>query len=589
MHAVDTSPRPRRIRDYFRRYGGSFALGIAALVATQGFSLAVPRLLREATDALSAGDGAAVQGHAWTLLLVAVLGASVRIASRLLIFNAGRNVEYDLRTELFAILAKQPASYYDTMPTGQVMSRLVNDLTQVRLLLGPGLLNLTNTAIVYVVVVPLLFGTDATLAIATLFPLPLLLWGGRLIGKRMFEDVKESQERLAKLSSRIQESLGGVQTVRVYAREEAERRAFDALNAAYVDVNMRLARMRGLMFPLMGLAGAIGTVVLLAMGGDRIMRGEMTVGQFVEFNAYLVALTWPTIALGWMWSLYQRGVASMGRVNQIFTAVPTLADGPAPAPAREGSAPRVELRDLRFAYPRAQDRPALDGLTVSIAPGETVVVVGKTGSGKSTLVKLLARLLEVAPGQLFVDGRDVTELPLDAVRRLIAYAPQEAFLFSRTIFENVAFGRGEATDAEVEAAVAAAGLSPDLAAFKDGLDTIVGERGITLSGGQRQRATLARALLLDAPVLLLDDTLSAVDTETETRILGELARRRGRHTTVLVTHRLAAANLADRILVLDAGRVVEQGTEAELLALGGIYAEMHRHQRLREALEGRAA
>ena len=583
MADVAPSVSGRRIRDYFKRYLRSFAGGIATLIITQIFSLAVPRFLKLATDALVAKDLAGAQTYALGLLLVAVLGAGSRIASRLLIFNAGRDVEYDIRSELFVELAKRPPSFFQEITSGQVMSRAINDLTQVRLLLGPGLLNLTNTTIVYLVVVPLLFASDPVLAFWCLLALPMLGFGGRIIGRRMYEDSKESQERLGILSSRVQENLGGVSTVRVFRREAAEEETFAALNDRYVDVNMRLARLRGLMFPFMGLCGAFGTIMLLWLGGERVIDGRMSMGQFVEFNAYLAALTWPTIALGWMFSLWQRGIASMDRVNDVFKKLPTIVDGPTPAPVYRG---RIELRDLSFTY-KGANAPALDHVTTVFEPGETVVIVGRTGSGKSTLMRALTRLIEIPKGAVFLDGVDVVDLPVAAMRSAIAYAPQEAFLFSRTIFENIAFGVPEATDAAVEAATSRAGLSPDISGFPEGLDTLVGERGITLSGGQRQRAALGRALLVERPILLLDDTLSAVDTETENKILSELARRAQKQTTILITHRLAGASLADRILVMDHGRIIEQGTEAELLAHNGAYAEMHRHQRLREALEKR--
>lgn len=590
LHSISIRPvrdgggRKRRVREYFGRYKTHFLGGIFALIVTQAFALSVPQLLKRATDALVADDLSAARDFGIALLVVALLAAGARITSRLLIFYAGREVEYDVRNDLFHDLSRQQPSFFYGMPSGQVMSRAINDLTQVRLLLGPGILNLTNTTIVYLVVVPLLFIADAELAFLCLLPLPLLGLGGRAIGRRMYEDSKEAQERLGQLSSKVQENLGGVATVRAYRREAQEEAAFSRLNDRFVEVNMRLARMRGLMFPLMGLIGAIGVVLLLWIGGERMIAGRMTVGQFVEFNAYLGALTWPTIALGWMISLWQRGLASMARINDIFGTRPTIQDGPLEPRPLEG---KIELKDLTFRY-RPELPPALDGVTATFEPGETVVIVGRTGSGKSTLLKAIARLLEVPRGTIFFDGADVLELPVDQVRGGISYAPQEAFLFSRTIFENVAFGKPHATDAEVEAAVRSAGLASDIGGFREGLETVVGERGVTLSGGQRQRTALARALIVNPKILLLDDTLSAVDTDTENRILGELAGRSREETTILVTHRLACAALADRILVMENGRIAEQGTEQELLERNGIYAQMHQRQRLREAIEAQA-
>lgn len=557
-----------------------FALGLIALIATQGFALAAPQLLRIATDALIASDSDRVIEAAFMLMGVAVLGGAARVVSRIQIFNNGRRVEYDLRNDIFAHLLRLPPAFYDKMPVGQVMSRMVNDLTQVRLLLGPGILNLTNTTLVYIVVIPLLFITDFWLTVYALLPLPVLLMLGRIFAKFIYRWSRESQDKLAILSSKVQENLSGVMTVRAYRQEGNEASTFLKMSEDYLDTNIKLARLRGTMFPMMGVAGAIGSLVVLWVGGHRIMDGQMTVGEFVGYNAYLAALTWPTIALGWMISLIQRGLAAMERVNEIFSAEPALVDGGATPAALAG---RIELDDLTFAYAEG-DAPALQNLTTTIEPGEMVVVVGRTGCGKSTLLEVLARLLEVERGQVRFDGVDVNDLPLAHVRDQIGYAPQDAFLFSRTLFENVAFGAPDASDDDVEEAVRLASFDGDVAGFSNGLETIVGERGVTLSGGQRQRTTLARALLVDPPILILDDTLSAVDTETETAILDALVQEKSKRTLVVATHRLAAAARADRILVLEHGKLVEQGTEAELLALDGVYAAMHRRQRLENAL-----
>jgi ATP-binding cassette subfamily B protein len=432
---------------------------------------------------------------------------------------------------------------------------------------------------VYAVVIPLLFVTDAELAFYSLLPLPALALIGRAFARRMYLLSKEQQEKLGTLSEKVQENLSGVMTVRAYRREALEIRDFDARNDVYNRISLKLAQLRGTMFPLLGMMGGISAIVLLALGGDRIARGAMTVGQFVEFNAYLAALTWPTIALGWMISLWQRGMASMDRINEIFSSAPDLTDGPSSEPIASTA---IELRGLTYTYASAVD--GIRDITATIEPGQRIAVVGKTGAGKTTLLEAIARVVPVSPGQIFLGGRDVVDLPLSAVRSNISYAPQDAFLFSRSIAENVAFGDPDADDARVAEAVASASFAVDLAAFPDGLDTIVGERGITLSGGQRQRTTLARALLAEAPILILDDTLSAVDTETEAKILDELLERGNGKTIIVATHRLAFAARADLILVLEAGRLVERGTEADLLAKGGVYAEMHARQRIREEI-----
>ena len=573
--------RPRQIWEYFRRYRGAFALGVFFLALTQAAALTAPQLLRIATDALVAGDHQAVWNAAVAMMGLAVFGAVVRIFSRILIFNSGRRVEFDIRNDVFAHLQSLAPSFYQRMPPGQVMSRMVADLTQVRLLLGPGILNVTNTTLVYLVAIPLLLLMDWELTLLALLPLPILLGLGRVFAKHIYRYSREAQDKLGVLSTKVQENLSGVMTVRAYSLERSEERVFLDLADDYLVSNIKLARLRGTMFPLMGLAGAIGGVIVLWYGGLRIAAGEMTLGQFVQFNGYLAALTWPTIALGWMISLWQRGMAAMDRVNDIFRTPASLVDGSEDDPATfEGA---IELRNLTFSY-TAESKPALAEVSAQILPGELVVIVGRTGAGKSTLLKAIARLLEIQPQQIFIDGRCVTKLPLKTVRGSIGYAPQDAFLFSRTIYENVGFGLPDVDEPHIRDALKTASFDTDVSAFPEGLDTIVGERGVTLSGGQRQRTTLARAILPDAPIVILDDTLSAVDTETETDIIQALTGDESNRTLIIATHRLAAAAKADRILVLEDGRLVEQGTEPELLALDGVYAQMHRRQRLREAM-----
>lgn len=527
-------------------------------------------------------DPDAVSTAALFIIVAAIAASITRISSRLLIFNSGRRAEFEIRNDLFTAIAAQSPAYFAKVSSADLMSRSINDLQQVRLLLGPGILNVVNSVAVFAVAIPTLFHADPTVAAACLAPFPGLILIGRAFGKRLYSYSRTAQEALAQVSSRVQESVGAVMTVRAYLMEGTERRDFEARNDRLVTANLDLARLRGIMFPLMGLSAAIGSAVLLYLGGLRILEGKMSVGRLVELTAYLGLLTWPTAALGWMIALWQRGLASMERIDEVLRTKQPISAGSRPLPNPAG---KIELRDLSVTYETKHGPvPALHSVTLSIEPGQTIVVVGRSGAGKSTLVKAIARLLEVPKDTVFIDGHDVTELRIADVRGAIGYAPQEAFLFSKTIAENISF-YSDASAAEVERAVVTAGLTPDVSAFSEGLDTVVGERGVTLSGGQRQRVALARALLRNPSILVLDDTLSAVDTDTETRILAELEKSSRQRTTILVSHRLTCARAADRIFVLDGGELVEQGTEAELLAQGGAYAEMYRRQRLRDSVE----
>ncbi|MBX2811455.1 MAG: ABC transporter ATP-binding protein/permease [Myxococcales bacterium] len=604
---------PRRLVDYFQQFGYEFAVGLACLVLTQVFALTVPRLLNWATDAILTHNVQSAIDAAWWMVGAAILAAVTRVISRVLIFSAGRRVEFALRQDLFRHILLQGQDFYHNMPQGQVMSRMVSDLTQVRLLLGVGILNLTNTILVYAVVLPILFYTDWLLTVSALSTLPLFLFAGRVFSRRIYPLGAEAQERLGKMSARVQENLSGVMTVRAYGQEVQEEERFKELTDDYLSVSINLARIQGFLFPAMGLVAGLGSVIVIGLSGMRIQSGAMTVGGFVEFNAYFGALTWPTIALGWIISLLQRSKAAMERVNDIFRAEPSLHyNGTAPtasyshgsqrvSPPRDEAVPTTvsqtthqhdvhwEIRNLTFCHSE-DSPPALQDINLTIRRGELVVVTGRTGSGKSTLLEVITRLLSVPEGVVFFDGRDVTTMPVSVVRSRVAYAPQDAFLFSRSLEENVRFGQPSAPLEKVNLALTKASFDVNEDVFPEGVRTVIGERGVTLSGGQRQRTTLARALLPERDILVLDDTLSAVDSETETRILNTLLGSRSssdgfrQQTVVMATHRLACAQYADRVLVLEQGRLVEQGTESELIARGGIYADMHRRQRIRDSM-----
>jgi ATP-binding cassette subfamily B protein len=574
---------------------GRLAGGAFALVLTNAFALSIPWLLKSAIDALRR-DGAAARGpvvrDAILIGVFAILQAAIRTTSRVQIFNAGRNVEYGLRRDLFRHLLRLDGAFFRRNATGDVMSRLTNDLSAVRALFGPGILNLFNTTIVYVSTLWILVRLSPSLTLYALLPYPFLLMGARLSGRIMSKSTREIQEQLGAMSTSIQEDLAGVSVVKLYGLEELRHRRFRALNDEYLARSLRLVRARGVLGPLFAMLAGAGTLIVLWAGGRQVIAGRMTIGALVAFNAYVVQLSWPTIALGWIIGLWQRGIAGWVRVRELLATEPRIKDEGAEAPA--GSIePSIEVRGLTISV---DDRKLLDDVSFSVPAGKTLAIVGPTGAGKTTLVDALVRLQDVAPGTVIVGGHDVTKLPLARLRAQFGYAPQDAFLFSATVAENIGFGvrdeggPGEAARRErVVRAGEAAGLGPDVTVLPDGWDTLVGERGITLSGGQRQRVALARALASEPRILMLDDTLSSVDAQTEREILTRLAPILRERTSVVVSHRVAAVKEADLILVLDGGRVAERGTHPQLLAAGGLYASLYREQLAAEALAEDAA
>jgi ATP-binding cassette subfamily B protein len=568
------------------RYRGRYAIGLACLVATGTLAMSVPYLLKRAVDTIAAGGAAATVGWlAAAIVAIALAQSVVRTVSRFVIFNVGRDIEYDLRNDLFAHLERLPLAYYQTQQTGDLMSRLVNDITAVRMLLGVGFLNLINTPIYYLYAVTIMASMDWRLTLAPLVPYPLVLLVVKRTSRQLMERTLKTQEGLAAMSSRVQENLSGIHVVQAYVREQAEIDAFARLNDEFSAQNMALAKVRGIIMPVMRGVSSLTTLVVLWYGGIRVIAGHLSLGDLVAFIGYLHILAWPTMALGWMLSILQRGRAAMQRLEMIFSAVPTIDDRAAePPPAPLAGA--IAFRGVDFAYDGiVAGRCVLSNVDVTLPAGATLAVVGRTGSGKTSLVQLLPRLFDVTSGRVEIDGRDVRTIPLKTLRRAIGYVPQDPFLFSRSVRDNVRFGDPDADDAAVERVARIAGLARDIAELPRGYDTIVGERGITLSGGQKQRVTLARALLVDPTILILDDALSSVDTETERRILGELRAVMHERTSILIAHRISTVMAADLILVLDDGKVVEMGDHAALLARDGFYADLFRRQRLAEELE----
>lgn len=573
-------------------YRSRIILACLMLLATAALALTIPRLLGETVEALGGPNPQSIVPNLAMLMIgVAIAQAATRIASRILLFNAARFAEYDLRAKLFRHLMTLDSGYYRNHSTGDVMSRLTNDVQTVRAMWGPGLLNLVNTSFLFTVALILMLRIDPVLTAWALAPYPSMVLLGLAFGRRIYKTSRRVQGQLGKLSESVQEDLTGIAIIKSYNLEEDRLKHFAASSSILMDHNMALTRVRGQLVPTLGAVAALGTVVVLFLGGSRVIEGHLTLGQLIEFNAYLAALVWPTLALGWMISLLQRGRASWERLQGILLTEPTIKDGPGEALDPALVKGDIEFRDLTI---ELSGEEIIKGLSLHLAAGTTTAIVGRTASGKSTLISGLPRLNAIPEASIFIDGHDVLSLPLQNLRSLIGFAPQEAFLFSTTIANNIRFGVDRCPNPPTDeagyekaimAAAIAAGLQRDIDRLPNGLDTVVGERGITLSGGQRQRVALARALATEPRVLVLDDSLSSVDAETESEILAHLGELMAGRTSILISHRLAAVRRADQIAVLDDGRLVELGTHDALLAKAGVYSEIYDTQ-LREGVLG---
>ncbi len=574
-----------RLSHYIRAERFYYSLWAVITIIYVGAFLGVPYLTGKTVDAIATGESDdRVLNYAIALALVGLASGGLRYVSRVFVFNAARQVEYEMRNDLFAHFQRLPQSFYFRWRTGDLMSRCVNDLNSVRLLLGPGLLSVIQTPLLLLGAFGMMLANDWQLALLVIFPYPLFLFIARGFGRGMHQWSIAVQEGLGELSNQLQETISGIAVVKSYAMEPVMERRFSGANQNLFTSHLRLVRVMSAMPAITGLLPMAGMLLVLWIGGNKVAAGRLSTGDFFEFSLLIYQLTFPTFIMGWTFALVQRGAAAMQRIDEVLAVEPSIADRDDVLRV-DSLAGEIEFRGLTFHYPGSERQPALVDLNLTVPAGSTLGIVGPVGSGKTTLASVIPRLYEVEDGQLFIDGMEINRIPIETLRSNIAMVPQDSFLFSMSMADNIAFGLPDTDPKRVAEATLRAHLTKDLAELPHGLATLVGERGVMLSGGQRQRTALARALALEPKILILDDTLSSVDAETEEAIQRNLREMFDGRTVVIVSHRISSVRDCDRIIVLDEGNISETGTHKELLLAGGFYSRLARQQALEDELE----
>ena len=571
----------RPLYPYLRRYWKQLAWGGVAVILYNAVKVLLPVVIGHAIDDMRHGiTEQKIIFHALRLLLIAALSAIFLYITRQVIIGASREIEFDLRNDIFANLERQSPTYYHTHRTGDIMARTTNDLNAVRQLLGPAIMYSANTIVFTAAALPFMYRISPKLTFFAFVPLPMASVLVQYFGARIHRRFERIQAMFSDISAKAQENFSGARLIRAFAQEEAEIASFEAANREYIRRSLYLVRLMAMLWPTLEFVLGLSLMITLLVGGHEVVQHQISVGEFTSFNVYMVQLIWPIIAVGWVVNLFQRGTASVVRIDELLKQQPDIAD--TPAAAETPIAGSIEFHNLTFAYPNT---PAvLHDINLQIPAGSSLAIVGPTGSGKSTLVNLIPRLHDAAPGTVLIDGHPIRDYTLSSLRHNIGFVPQETFLFSDTIRQNIAFGTPNATIEQVEEAATTAHICNEILEFPKGFETEVGERGLTLSGGQKQRTAIARAIIRDPKILILDDALASVDTYTEERILTGLKRVMDGRTTIFISHRISTARNADQIAVIVAGRIAELGTHDELLARNGYYTSLFEKQRLEEEL-----